>query len=114
MPVITAIERIKFKRRADIWLEGERAFSLSLELIALARLEAGQELEAGRQEELRARDEREQAMAAALRLLSLSPRSERDLRQRFVTDIVPGIDLVAMSTKDPRVANHTGIAGTHG
>jgi regulatory protein len=83
MPTITAIERIKFKRRADIWLDGEKAFALSLELIALARLESGIDLTPERQAELRDKDEREQALAAALRLLSLSPRSERDLRQRL-------------------------------
>jgi len=83
MAVITAIERIRFKRRADIWLDGEKAFSLSLELIAVSGLAPGRELAAEEAAALREQDEREQAVAGALRLLAMGPRSERDLRQRL-------------------------------
>ncbi|HXH20708.1 MAG TPA: RecX family transcriptional regulator [Dehalococcoidia bacterium] len=83
MPRITAIERRRFKRRADIWLDGERAFSLSLELIAASGLTPGRELSAAEASELREMDERQQAMEGALHLLSRGPRSERELRLRL-------------------------------
>jgi regulatory protein len=81
--VITAVERIRFKRRADIWLDGEKAFSLGLELIAVKGLRPGRELAAEEAEALRSEDERRQAVEGALRLLSMSPRAEKDLRQRL-------------------------------
>jgi regulatory protein len=83
MPVITAVERLRFKRRADIWLDGEKAFSLSLDLIAVAKLAPGRELSESAAAALREQDERAQAVEGALKLLSLGPRSERDLRLRL-------------------------------
>lgn len=83
MATITAIERLRFKRRADVWLDGERAFTLGLELIAAAGLVAGAELSEQEVASLQERDERQRAVEGALRLLSLGPRSEKDLRQRL-------------------------------
>jgi regulatory protein len=81
MPLITKVERLKFKRRAQIWLDGEPAFSLGLELIAVGGLRAGRDIGAGEIASLRDQDERQQALETALRLLARSPRSEKDLRQ---------------------------------
>lgn len=83
MAIVTGIERLKFKRRADIWLDGEKAFSLGWELIASAGLTAGRDLTPAEIAALQEQDERNQAMEGALRLLSLGPRSERDLRLRL-------------------------------
>jgi regulatory protein len=83
MAVITTIQKLRFKRRADIWLDGERAFSLSLEIIAVAGLAPGRELAAAEAAALRDQDERSQAVEGALKLLALGPRSERDLRLRL-------------------------------
>jgi regulatory protein len=83
MPVITAIERIKFKRRAELWLDGERAFSLGLDVIAISHLAAGKTVDEAEIAGLRREDERQQAVEGALRLLSLSPRSEKDLGLRL-------------------------------
>jgi len=83
MAIVTAIERLKFKRRADIWLDGEKAFSLGRELIATSGITAGRELTPVEITALQQQDERMQAMEGALRLLALGPRSERDLRLRL-------------------------------
>jgi regulatory protein len=83
VPLITAVERIRYKRRSDIWIDGERAFSLGLELIALHGVRAGRDIDAAEMAELRDLDERQQAVEASLKLLSQSPRSEKDLRERL-------------------------------
>lgn len=83
MPVITAIERIRFKRRADVSLDGEKALSLSVEIIILERLAVGTEMTAERVAAISAEDERQRAVEGALRLLSAGPRSELELQQRL-------------------------------
>ena len=83
MSLITAIEKQKRKPRADVYLDGVVALSLRLDVITMARLRAGDELDAARQRELEAEDQRLGALEAALRLLSMGPRSERDLRERL-------------------------------
>jgi regulatory protein len=83
MPTVTAIERVRFKRRAEVWLDGVRAFSLGLEVIATAGVRVGQALSEQEIADLRSEDERLSAIGGALRLLSLSPRSEQELRQRL-------------------------------
>lgn len=83
MPVITAIERQKRRRRADVRLEGGIVLALALELIAERGLVVGLELSEARCAALRAEDERREALAAALRLLAGRSRSEQDLRGRL-------------------------------
>lgn len=83
VPTITGIERIRFQKRADIWLDGEKSFPLGQELIAVSGLAVGKELSEQEIATLRDKDEYERALQAALRLLSLGPRSEKDLRQRL-------------------------------
>jgi regulatory protein len=83
MPLITAIEKQKRKPRADVYIDGALAFSLRLDVITIARLALGDDLTPSRQKELDAEDQRLGALEAALRLLSLGPRSERDLRERL-------------------------------
>jgi regulatory protein len=83
MPTITAIEKQKRRRRADVSLDGELTFSLGLDLIATAGLAVGDVLTHARRQELEAEDQRFGAVQAALRLLAARPRSERDLWQRL-------------------------------
>jgi regulatory protein len=83
MPVVTSIEKLRFKRRADVWLDGQKAFALGIELIATAGLRTGSELSDAELNALRDQDERHLAVDGALRLLSMGPKSERDLRQRL-------------------------------
>jgi len=83
MPTITAIEKQKPGRRANVHLDGEYALSLRLDLITIAHLSVGAELPQAQRQELDAEDQRLGAIEAALRLLAAGPRSERDLRERL-------------------------------
>ncbi len=83
MPTITAIEKQPRRQRANVFLDGEYAFSLRLDVITFARLEVGLELEPKRRRELEAEDQRLGAIEAALKLLAMGPRSEHDLRDRL-------------------------------
>jgi regulatory protein len=83
MPTVTAIQAQKRKPRADVYLDGEAAFSLRLDVIATSKLEVGQAFSWQRRRELETEDQRLTAIETALRLLALSPRSEKDLRDRL-------------------------------
>ena len=83
MPTITAIEKQKRGRRANVHLDGEDALSLRLDLISTAHLAVGADLPAKQRHELEAEDQRLGAIESAVRLLAIGPRSERDLRQRL-------------------------------
>jgi regulatory protein len=80
---ITAIERLRFKRRARLYLDGEPALTLATDIIAAEGLAPGQAMSDAALAALRERDQRQQALDGALRLLSQSPRSEREIRQRL-------------------------------
>jgi regulatory protein len=86
---ITAIEKQKRRRRANIHLEGRFAFSLSLELVMQAGLRVGDSVGAEQVESLRQADVRQQAYEAALRLLAYRPRSEREIGQRLARRGLP-------------------------
>jgi regulatory protein len=83
MPTITAIEKQKRKQRANVHVDGEYALSLRLDVIVMAHLAVGTELEHERRQELEAEDQRLGAVESALRLLAMGPRSEHDLRERL-------------------------------
>ena len=83
MATITAVEKQKRGRRANVFVDGEYAFSLRLDLLQTAGLATGGELTEERRRELEAEDQRLGAVEAALRLLAMGPRSEYDLRQRL-------------------------------
>jgi regulatory protein len=80
---ITAIEKQKRRPRADVHLDGVCAFSLSLDVIVEARLTVGASLSEPQRRDLEAEDQRRSAVAAALRLLAVQPRSESELRERL-------------------------------
>jgi len=83
MATITAVEKQKRGRRANVFVDGEYALSLRLDLLQAAGLVAGGELTEERRRELEAEDQRLGALEAALRLLAMGPRSEHDLRERL-------------------------------
>jgi len=83
LPTITAIERQKRRPRADLYLDGVYALTLGLDLIAERGLAVGETLPDGLRHELEVEDQRRGAIAAALRLLAIQPRSEQDLRDRL-------------------------------
>ena len=83
MGTITAVEKQKRGRRANVFVDGEYALSLRLDVLQAAGLVAGGELTEARRREVEADDQRLGAVEAALRLLAMGPRSEHDLRQRL-------------------------------
>jgi regulatory protein len=83
MAVITAIDRKGRSRRAEVRLAEGAVLSLSLDLIAERGLAVGIELSEEERLGLLAEDAKREAVARALRLLAVQPRSERDLRQRL-------------------------------
>ncbi len=86
---ITAIEKQRRRRRANVYLDGCYAFSLSLELVAQAGLHEGDTLSPQQVDSLRQADVRHQAHQAALRLLAYRPRSEAEIRQRLARRGLP-------------------------
>ena len=83
MPLITALEKQKRRPRFDLYLEGVFAFTLRPELVLAAGLAVGAELTSERQRWLYDEEQRLGAIEAALRLLAMSPRSEKELRDRL-------------------------------
>lgn len=83
MPLITALEKQRRRPRFDLYLEGVFAFSLRPELVLASGLAVGAELTYERQRWLYDEEQRLGATEAALRLLAMSPRSEKELRERL-------------------------------
>ncbi len=80
MPQVTAIKAQQRRRdRANIYLDGEYAFSL--QKILAAELVRDQQLTQEEIAELKARDLAERAYERSLRYLSYRPRSEQELRR---------------------------------
>jgi regulatory protein len=86
---ITAIEKQRRHRRANVYLDGRFALSLSLGLLAEAGLHEGDTLSPQQVDSLRQADVRHQAHEAALRLLAYRPRSEAEMRQRLTRRSLP-------------------------
>jgi regulatory protein len=80
---ITAIEKQRRRQRANVYVDGRYAFSLSLELVAQVGLHEGDTLSRQQVDSLRQADIRHKAYNAALRLLAYRPRSEAEMRQRL-------------------------------
>jgi regulatory protein len=83
MPVITALEKQRRRPRFDLYLEGAFAFSLRPELVLASGLSVGAELSYERQRWLYDEEQRIGAIEAALRLLAMAQRSEKELRDRL-------------------------------
>ncbi len=81
---ITAITAQKRdSQRVNLMINGEFALGVSLDTLAHEGLFVGQHLDAARIARLLATDAYDQAKRAALRLLEIRPRSERELRERL-------------------------------
>jgi regulatory protein len=81
---ITALEgQARDPERVSVYLDGVFAFGLSRVLVVQHGLQVGQSLSERDVEELCAADEAERAVQASLRLLSVRPRSRRELRDRL-------------------------------
>ncbi len=91
MPQVTAIKAQQRRRdRANIFLDGEYAFSL--QKILAAELVRDQELTTQEIAELQARDLAERAYERSLRYLSYRPRSEQEMRRYLENkDVEPDV-----------------------
>jgi regulatory protein len=81
--LITALARIPRRKRLAVHVDGSAALTVTPEIAVQFGLRTGLTLTPARLAELRAAQEREDAMAAALRLLAYRPRSEKELRDRL-------------------------------
>lgn len=85
---ITALEVQKRNRkRVNVYLDGEYAFSLTLD--QAARLHKGQTLTAEDVEALRGDDEVVRAVDSAARFIAMRPRSEHEVRRNLLDKDVP-------------------------
>jgi len=80
---ITAVERIPRRKRYTVELDGAPALTVTPEIAVQFGLRAGATLTAARFTELRAAQDHGDVLAAALRLISYRPRSEKELRDRL-------------------------------
>lgn len=82
--IITAITAQKRdSQRVNLMMNGEFALGVSLDTLAHEGLFVGQHLDASHVARLLATDAYDQAKRAAIRLLEIRPRSERELRERL-------------------------------
>lgn len=82
--VITAITaQTRDSQRVNLMINGEFALGISLDTLAHEGLFVGQHLDAPQIARLLAADAYDQAKRAAVRLLEIRPRSERELRERL-------------------------------
>lgn len=112
VPIITAIDRIKGKRRALIALAAGEPLTLRLDTILEHRLDVGVEVSNNLRAELEAEDQRRTAIEAALRLIAIGPRSERDLRARLLRRGLagPAIDAAIDRMRDLGYLNDAAFA----
>lgn len=87
---IVSVERRPRQKRLSVRLSDGSALSLTPDIAAAFRLASGQVLTPGRVLEFAAAQAREDAMAAALRLIALRPRSEKEMRGELAGRRVTG------------------------
>jgi regulatory protein len=81
---ITAIStQVRRPDRVNVFLDGQFAFGLPATVAADHGLAVGDALDAARVEELRALDDTAKATEAAIRLLTVRPRSVKEIRDRL-------------------------------
>jgi regulatory protein len=89
VPSVTAIEKQRRHSRAAVYFAEREPLDLRLDVIVQAGLAPGQDLSDRRRAELIADSQRLDAIDAALRLLALRPRTEKDLRERLRRRALP-------------------------
>ena len=81
--IITAIQKQKYRRRVNIYVDGRFALALGLAVAQEAGLHTGMAVSDDDLRRLQESDARQSAYDAALRLLAYRPRSEKELRLRL-------------------------------
>jgi regulatory protein len=81
---ITRLEtQQRHPQRLNLYLDGEFAFGLTLEIAERESLRVGDRLSPERIEQLQSLDDQSKAVDSGLRLLTTRPRSEREVRDRL-------------------------------
>jgi regulatory protein len=83
MPVITGLERQKRRQRIDVHLDGQYGFTVGLDLAIERHLAVGLAIDDAGRRQLESEDQRRRAVASALSLLAVQPRTARDLSDRL-------------------------------
>ncbi len=81
--IVTAVELKRRRKQVDVFVDGQFALTLSVELAVASDVRPGRELSPGELSALAEEEARRGAMEAALRLLSYRARSEQELRERL-------------------------------
>lgn len=81
--IVTAVVRQKRRRRVDLYVDGELALAVGLELAVERDIHPGRTLIRAELAALAEEDARRLAFEAALRSLAYRPRSEKELRDRL-------------------------------
>ena len=113
MKKITALRAGKGRRkRVNIFLDGEYAFSLEGEVAVKEGLRVNQELSPERIEEITSANNYRRCYDAAALFISYRPRSEPELRERLRTRNFPpeSIDAVVARMKEQGLVNDTAFA----
>jgi len=112
--LITALERIPRRKRLTVHIDGAPALTATLDVAVQFGLRSGLALAPARLAELRAAQDREDAMAAALRLIAYRPRSEKELHDRLRKRGVAGELAAATITrlKELRLVDDTAFAAS--
>ena len=113
MRKITALRAGKGRRkRVNIFLDGEYAFSLEGEVAVKEGLRVNQELSTERIEEITSANNYRRCYDAAALFISYRPRSEPELRERLSKRNFPAesIDAVVLRLKEQGLVNDTAFA----
>jgi len=87
--IVTAVERVRRRRRVNVFVDGEFAVALGVDLAAERDVRPGRELSGAAVRALADEDARREALQSGLRFLSYRPRSEQELRQRLARKGLP-------------------------
>lgn len=93
--IVTAVERVRRRRRVNVFVDGQFAVALGVDLATERGVRPGRELTDGELRALADADARHEALQSALRLLSYRPRSEQELRQRLARKGLPRAAIAA-------------------
>lgn len=111
---ITALERKPRRRSIDLYVDGEKALSLSADVCLQFGLSSGQEITPEDLAAIRRAESDHKAMASALRLLSYRQRSEREIRERLARKGVTAdtVDLVVERLRGSGLLDDTAFAAS--
>lgn len=83
MSIITKISQQKDKNRANIYLDGEFAFGISLEELLKRGLNVGKEIGSEQLKEIKAKDAEERVYGNAINFVTMRARSEKEIKLWF-------------------------------